>query len=177
MRDRSAVGQEVPPIMQDMPQTQDAVPGFALGPFLVDPAGGLVPMEPGTPPRFTFRWRDRLLHASLLPGEAPDRQLRLRTRLARVPSSARPHEAARREQSFALLRDLHRTLPAAWRLGLAPDHGVVLEATARVAAPMTATSLISEVTVFLLTLAPYLDVLDEAGLDAPAGGNENTCPG
>ena len=160
--------------MQDMPRTQDAMPGFTIGPFLVDPAGGLVPIEPGTPPRFTFRWRDRLVHASLEPGEASARRMRLRTRLARVPSSASPHDAARRGQSFALLRDLHGALPDTWRLGLAPDHGVVLEATTPVAAPVTATALISEATMFLLTLAPYLDVLDEAGLGAPSGGSANT---
>ncbi len=147
---------------------------MTMGPFRVDAAGGLVPIEPGAPPAFSFRWRDRLVHAALLPDCPPDRRLRLRARLGRMPSSARPAEAARRGPGFALLRDLHAALPEGWQVGLSPDHGVLLEAARPVPVPVTATGLVSEVTCFLLTLAPYLDVLDEAGLTAPATGNANT---
>lgn len=147
---------------------------LTLGPFRVDAEGGLVPIEPGAPPCFTCRWRDRLIHAVLVPDDPPDRCLRLRARLGRMPSSARPAEAARRGPGFALLRELHAILPAAWQVGLAPDHGVLLEATRAVATPITATGLVSEVTCFLLMLAPYLDVLDEAGLAVPATGMVNT---
>jgi hypothetical protein len=60
-------------------------------------------------------------------------------------------------------------------VGLAADHGVLLEASCPVALPVTATGLISEVTGFLLTLTPYLDVVDEAGSAAPSGvGSANT---
>lgn len=148
--------------------------GLTLGPFHVDTEGGLVPIEPGAPPSFTFRWRDRLIRAALVPDESPERRLRLRARLGRMPSSARPAEAARRGPGFALLRDLHPALPADWQIGLAPDHGVLLEATRPVPTPITATGLVGEVTCFLLTLAPYLDLLDEAGLTAPSGGTANT---
>lgn len=154
-------------------------PGLTLGPFNVDPSGGLIPIEPGAPPRFTFAWRGRVVHAALEPAKPPGRRLHLRTRLARVPSSARAGDAARRTQTFTLLRGLHTTLPPQWLVGLAPDHGVLLQAECPMALPITATGLVSEVTSFLLALAPYLDVLDEVGLAAPseAPGNANTCPG
>lgn len=147
---------------------------LTLGPFRVDAEGGLLPIEPGAPPCFTFRWRDRLIHAALVPDDPPERRLRLRARLGRMPSSARPSEAARRGPGFALLRDLHAALPTGWQVGLTPDHAVLLEAKRAVPTPITATGLVGEVTCFLLTLAPYLDVLDDAGLAAPAVGTANT---
>ena len=148
--------------------------GLTLGPFRIDAAGGLVPIEPGAPPNFTFRWRDRLVRAALMPDNPPDRRLCLRARLGRMPSSARPAEAARRRPGFTLLRDLHAALPADWQVGLAPDHGVLLEATRAMATPITASGLVGEVTCFLLALAPYLDLLDEAGLTAASAGTANT---
>jgi hypothetical protein len=147
---------------------------LTLGPFHVDAEGGLLPIEPGAPPAFTFRWRDRLIRAVLVPDDPPERRLRLRARLGRMPSSVRPAEAARRGPGFALLRGLHAALPADWQIGLGPDHGVLLEAMRPVALPITATGLVSEVTCFLLTLAPYLDVLDEAGLAEPSVGTAKT---
>jgi hypothetical protein len=116
------------------------------------------------------------VHAKLLPGEPSDWLLQLQAPLGRVPSSARTSDAARRLPGFALLRELPATLPKGWRIGLGPDHRVLLEAECRAALPITATALIAEVTSFLLELAPYLDVLDEAGLTAPAdpAGTANT---
>lgn len=152
---------------------------LTLGPFRMDAAGGLAPVVPGAPPRFTFRWRDRLVHAALLPRASTQGRLRLRARLGQVPSSARPPDAARRPQSFAALRHLMGLLPADWHVGLAPDHRVLLEAERPVALPISAAGLVGEVTCFLLTLAPYLDLLDEAGVAASpeGGGMVNTCPG
>ena len=139
---------------------------LTLGPFHVDAAGTLVPMVSDPAPGFTCLWRDRMVHARLLPGEDADWCLRLQTPLSRVPSSVRPPDAARRLPSFALLRELPPTLPADWRIGLAPDHRVVLVAHRHARLPITATALITEITLFLLELAPYLDVLDEAGMTA-----------
>ena len=152
---------------------------LTLGPFHVGASGALDPISADSAPRFTCRWRDRTVHARMLPGEQSDWLLRLRAPLTRVPSSARASEAARRLASFALLRDLPATMPHGWRIGLAADHRVVLEAERRAKLPLTATALISEITLFLLALAPYLDVLDEAGLPAlpDPSGTANTCPG
>jgi hypothetical protein len=149
---------------------------MTLGPFRVDAAGTLEPIESGPAPGFTCSWRNRKVHAKLLPGEPSDWRLQLQAPLGRVPSSARTSDAARRLPGFALLRELPATLPKGWRIGLGPDHRVLLEAECRAALPITATALIAEVTSFLLELAPYLDVLDEAGLTAPAdpAGTANT---
>jgi len=149
---------------------------LTLGPFRVDAAGTLDPIESDTVPSFTCRWRERKVHARLLPGGPADWRLELQAPLARVPSSARASDAVRRSLGFALLRGLPATLPVGWRIGLAADHRVLLEADCNAALPLTATALISAVTSFLLTLAPYLDVLDAAGLTAPPApsGTANT---
>ncbi len=141
---------------------------LTLGPFRVGATGTLEPIASDPAPGFTCRWRHRMVYARLLPGEYGEWRLLLRAPLARVPSSVRPPDAARRSPSFALLRDLPATLPDGWRIGLAADHRVLLEAECRAHLPITATALISEITSFLLTLAPYLDVLDETGLTVPA---------
>ena len=152
---------------------------LTLGPFRVGAAGTLEPISDDPAPGFTCRWRDRTVHARLLPGEPSDWLLRLKTPLGRVPSSARAPDAARRSPGFTLLRGLPATLPEGWHIGLAADHRVLLEAERCIPLPITATALISEITSFLLTLAPYLDVLDEAGLPAlpDPSGTANTCPG
>jgi hypothetical protein len=141
---------------------------LTLGPFRVGAAGALEPMADDRAPGFTCRWRQRTVYARLLPGEPVGWRLVLRAPLGRVPSSVRPDEAARRSSSFGLLRALPATLPEGWRVGLAADHRVLLEAERHASLPITATALVSEITTFLLTLAPYLDVLEETGLTVPA---------
>lgn len=149
---------------------------LTLGPFRVGAAGTLEPIISDPAPGFTCRWRDRTVHARLLPGEPSEWRLRLKAPLGRVPSSARAPDAARRSPGFTLLRGLPATLPEGWHIGLAADHRVVLEVECRAPLPITATALVSEITSFLLTLAPYLDVLEEAGLAAPSdpSGTVNT---
>ncbi len=140
---------------------------LTLGPFRVGADGALEALVSDSVPKFTCRWRRRAIHAKLLPSDGSSWRLQLCAPLARVPSSAGGAAAARRSPSFALLRDLPACLPAGWRIGLAADHRVMLEAERRASLPMTATGLVSGITSFLLELAPYLDVLDEAGLTAP----------
>jgi len=137
---------------------------LTLGPFHVGAGGALEPMSADAAPKFTCRWRNRTVHIRMLPSDQSDWRLEMRAPLTRMPSSARASEAARRLASFALLRDLPATMPDGWRIGLAADHRVVLEAERRARLPLTATSLIGEITLFLMALSPYLDVLDEAGL-------------
>jgi hypothetical protein len=66
-----------------------------------------------------------------------------------------------------LLRVFRRAQPAGWQLSLLPDHRVVLETTLAAGMPMTANALLTTVTGFLLSLSPYLDLVDEYGM--PAG--------
>lgn len=156
----------------------DTATTLTLGPFRVDAAGTLEAMASDPVPGFTCRWRDRLVHARLLPGNPSadhvppggrgEWRLHLQTPLARVPSSAGAPDAARRLSSFNLLRGLPATLPQGWRVGLAADHQVMLEVERYVPHPLTATSLVNEMTLFLLTLAPYLDVLEETGMTRPS---------
>jgi hypothetical protein len=124
-------------------------------------------MASGPAPKFTCRWRRRVIHARLLLGDELDWRLELSAPLGRVPSSVGASAASRRPPSFSLMRDLPATLPDGWRIGLAADHRVLLEAELHASLPMTATALISMITSFLLTLAPYLDVLEETGLTVP----------
>ena len=53
-------------------------------------------------------------------------------------------------------------------MALLPDHRILLRAQAELALPASATSLISELTVVLLKLDPYLTLVDEAGLGLSA---------
>jgi hypothetical protein len=154
---------------------------FMLGPFAVDAMGRLAPSDPTALPAFLFRWRGRTVRARFAQSDPERGQLLLRATLGRIASTASPRDPEARARSFALLRHLPRALPVDWRIVLLPDHGVRLEATTQLTLPITASDLLVELTRFLLRLAPYLDVLDEAGVAGAAPeaevGNANTWPG
>lgn len=65
---------------------------------------------------------------------------------------------------------LPRSVPPGWRVTLLADHRVWLETETRIALPITAAALITEITRFLLVLAPFVDLLDEEGLAALGAG-------
>jgi hypothetical protein len=137
---------------------------FKLGPFAVDSGGRLTPAEPGRPPVFLCRWHGRVVRSRLArTGTAPEKLvLLIEAALGRVPSTAGGGGEKARPRSFALLRWLTRVVPDDWRLRLAPDHRIWLEAETRIGLPITAPGLLTEVTRFLLELSPYLDLLDES---------------
>jgi hypothetical protein len=157
-----------------------------LGPFTVDAQGGLQPSDPGSFPTFTVRWHDRVVEARMLPHPEADTSqgsLLLTSILGRIPSTARPNDEAEavesRRRAFGVLRGLPASLPPSWQLALLADHRLDLAATVRISLPVMASDLLTEVTMFLLDLAPYLDLLDESGIFglAPAGaetGSANT---
>jgi hypothetical protein len=62
-----------------------------------------------------------------------------------------------------MLRDLLGELPETWTARLLPDHQPQLEVETMVALPTTVTNLVTELTLFLLALSPYLDLMDQAG--------------
>jgi hypothetical protein len=93
-----------------------------------------------------------------------DGRLRLQAILGRVPSTASGDRTGARPQSFASLRAVQRGLPRAWSVRLLPDHRALLEVEAGIALPITAIGLVTELTRFLLTLSPYLDLLEEGGV-------------
>lgn len=139
---------------------------FRHGPFTVDSEGRLSPFAPDGAPAFLFRWRDRAVRARLMQENAEGGQLALQTTLARVASTAGTPDETLRPRSFALLHWLARSMPSEWQVRLMADHRVQLETSTAIALPITAAALLTEVTTFLLALAPYLDLLDEVGLSA-----------
>jgi len=131
--------------------------GFPLGPFIVDDGGKLSfrTVEHGA--GFSFSWRGRRFSALLKQGSVD-----LTGVVGRVPSSA--GGAARREVAFAAARALPRLLPSGWALTLMPDHRLQIQAEERMAWPAYAADLIVPIVHFLLRIAPYLDLMDEAEL-------------
>ena len=55
-------------------------------------------------------------------------------------------------------------MPPTWRVALLADHRIWLENETSIGVPITATGLLTELTRFALELAPYLELMDEAGL-------------
>jgi hypothetical protein len=141
---------------------------FKLGPFIVDSSGRLSPLAPDVPPVFLFRWHERLVRARLAQQADPSEGLALvaEVALGRVPSTAATYDETARPRSFALVRWLSRVVPAGWHLGLTPDHRIWLEVETPIGMPITAAALLTRITCFAMELGPYLDLLDETGVNA-----------
>jgi len=163
---------------------------FQLGPFAVDHDGRLALATPDSLPRFHIEWRgcrvEAVLRGDIGDGGAPagDRgELSLHAIVGRVPSTARigsDHATAQRGSVFEALRALPAALPAGWRADLLADHRVALQCASKIDMPMTVDALLTDVTLFLLALGPYLELLAELGVEAPAAGAPGmvkTCPG
>lgn len=149
---------------------------FHLGPFAVGPDGSLALAAPDRAPCLRIDWRGCTVQARLR-ADAAGRlgELALHAVVGQVPSSA-GRAAGRREAVFAALRSLPATLPDGWCCDLLADHRVAMLSATRLAMPTTVDSLLTDVTLFLLALGPYLDLLGELGVES-AAGMVNTCPG
>lgn len=153
---------------------------FELGPFRVDEAGALALARPDSLPRFHLAWRGVRVDACIEAGGG-QAMLRLEALPGRVPSTA-AGSAAGRDAVFDTLRAIPAALPAGWRMFLLVDHRVVLQSRRALSLPTTACGLLVEVTMFLLALGPYLDLLAEVGVEGVsvswgAPGTANTWPG
>jgi hypothetical protein len=135
---------------------------FILGPFAVDEKGRLSPAREGVSPGFTVRWRGRVVHAKLEQSPDLDGRLHLQSSLGRIPSTA--SDPATRAACLTTLQGLSGALPRQWRARLLPDHQPQLEVNSTVMLPITITNLVAELALFLLTLSPYLDLMDRAGV-------------
>jgi hypothetical protein len=135
---------------------------FTLGPFSVDAEGRLSPARQGVSPGFSVRWRGRVVHARLDQYAGDDGRLHIRSGLGRIPSTA--SDPVARVGCLAMLRNLLGALPPAWSARLLPDHQPELEVETFVALPITVTNLVTELTMFLIVLSPYLDLMDRAGV-------------
>jgi len=160
---------------------------FQLGPFHVGPDGRVALASADRRPHFSILWRGCRVEADLGAGAGDTGlgELSLRAMVGRVPSTARfaGRALCERDAVFAALRSLPATLPPGWRADLLADHRVAVLTATKVEMPTTITSLLTDVTQFLLALGPYLDLLEELGVEAPVAGGEpapgmvNTCPG
>jgi hypothetical protein len=139
---------------------------FILGPFSVDAEGRLSPARQDISPGFSVRWRGRVIHARLFQGDPRDGRLYIQCSLGRIPSTA--SDPATRLACFAMLRNLLIALPETWSARLLPDHQPQLEVETSVNLPITINNLVTELTLFLLILAPYLDLMDQVGVGPAA---------
>jgi hypothetical protein len=148
-----------------------------LGPFKVDASGLISPATPSMFPRFFVRWRDRMVQARMLqpnPDDLTHGTLEIVTRVGRIPSTGMATGASdSRAVALDLTRTLPKLLPEGWKMRLSPDHSVVFEAQAVLVLPVSAISLVTQVSMFLLSLNPYLDALDAGGV-GPLAGTANT---
>ena len=159
-------------------QNQASTSPKVLGPFRIDHLGLLRPASPQATPGFSVHWRNRAVHAHLAeatqtPGQETDGEgsIALSARLGRVPSTARATPASGQRRSILqVLRQLPALMPDGWRLHLQADHCVTVEASARIALPMSAVALVTDMANFLLRLTPYLELLDADGLGADGLG-------
>jgi hypothetical protein len=138
---------------------------FTFGPFAIDELGRISPRPGYTDSGLGFRWRNRTVRASFASKVSGRGRITLTTALGRIPSTAAVHaDLDSRTRSLAGLRALPRLLPPGWRLRLLPDHRLRLEAECETDVPASVTTLVTDLTCFLLSLSPYLDLLDELGL-------------
>lgn len=148
---------------------------FILGPFSVDSEGRLSPARPGISPGFSVRWRGRVVHARLEQCVGHDGCLHIRSSLGRIPSTA--SDPVTRVGCITMLRSLLNALPPAWSARLLPDHQPQLEVETSVDLPITVTNLVAELTLFLIILSPYLDLMDRAGVTLVASLSESALAG
>jgi len=148
-------------------ETQVSNPDLPLGPFTIDRSGLLLPTSASSFPAFHVRWRQRTMHTRLVHEEGCEQagMLEFSSVLGRVPSTAaRPPSNSRRARALALLRTLPGLVPHGWKLDVSADHSVLVATTTPIVLPISAVLLVTKVTLFLLALGPYLDVLDAEGV-------------
>jgi len=103
-----------------------------------------------------------VVHARLSRQDLQDGRLYIQSSLGRIPSTA--SDPATRLACLMMLRRVLSSLPDTWNARLPPDHQPRLEVESTVELPITVTSLVTELTLFLLILSPYLDLMDQAGV-------------
>ncbi len=142
---------------------------FILGPFSIDAEERLSPAHRDVSPGFRVRWRERVVHARLDQSLGGGGHLHIRSGLRRIPSTA--SDPVMRGACFVMLRGLLNALPQACVARLLPDHQSQREVEFLVTLPITVTTLLAELTLFLLALSPYLEVMDRAGVSVTASSS------
>ena len=137
-----------------------------LGPFKVDHLGLLSPASPESFPRFHVRWRGRVLSTEMHKSNLESSQsgeLDLTIRPGRLPSSIDTN-VTQREAAIALAQFLPKLMPTHWNWHLRADHSILLKANMQITLPVSAVGLVSELSLFLLELDPFLTELDSKGM-------------
>lgn len=141
-----------------------------IGPFAVSRDGSLGPREDDFVCAFSWISGAHRIRCRIEGG-----RIIMRAVLCRVPSTAEstpPDEGIRlREAVFAAVATARARLPKGWRLGLLPDHGIAIEASADLPKGTTGTGLIAENVAFAMRLAPYLEFFSETGACAPTSSH------
>lgn len=143
-----------------------------LGPFTVSMDGSLTPSTPDHFPSFRVGWRGHVIRARLTSAAPSGGSLALQAVVGRVPSTGRAdaHGTSSRRLAFAAMKALPATLPEGWRLCLLADHRVVAETHLDLQLPTSAEHLVTELSLFLLRLEPYIDLLAEGMGVEPVDG-------
>ena len=144
---------------------------LTLGPFQVDSVGRLSPTSPANFPAFNVTWMGRQIWATM--NDDSGGGLALRVVAGRVPSTAGAMDDRRHEVLGAIAR-LPALLPRDWTAVLQADHRVVLASQVMIPIPSTVTELVTALTMFLLNLRPYLELLDDTGLASARAGVAKT---
>ncbi|MGI4747852.1 MAG: hypothetical protein ACRYGI_12015 [Janthinobacterium lividum] len=161
--------------MQDMVGNEEV----SFGSFSVDDLGR-VSVSDGTEGGFAFQWRGRPIALTVQgmdpsgKGPFPGRnraatspcRIRMSARVGRVPSTA--VAAAKRPDAFRLTSALSGLLPQGWCVRLLPDHMLQFQSEEQVPLPALIGELLVSATRFTLTLAPFLDLLEEHGVEMNA---------
>lgn len=151
----------------------------SFGSFSVDELGR-ISLGDATQGGFAFQWRGRpialTVHGMDQSAEAPfpgrnraavsPCRIRMSARVGRVPSTA--VAAAKRPDAFRLASALSGLLPPGWGVRLLPDHMLQFQSEEQVPLPALIGELLVSATRFTLTLAPYLDLLEEHGVEMNA---------
>ncbi len=139
--------------------------GTTLGPFKVDRHGLLSPASAAHMPSFAVRWRGRLIQARITSDGETLGALQLSTHIGRVPSTAgRATLTGHRQAAIDLMRAMPGAIPPWLQVRLAADHTIVMQTRTALPMPVSAVALVVEMSMFLMSLAPYLDILDDEGM-------------
>nr|WP_321983713.1 hypothetical protein [uncultured Lichenicoccus sp.] len=133
-----------------------------LGFFGFDTSGRLRPNPPDARPVMSCRWRGRPISTTLHELPSGSGRIALRAQIGRIPSSL--HAAEARPEALALAAKLPALLPHGWTVTLACDHTLHIHTEQEVPMPALISDLLVPTVQFCLTVAPFLDLLDENAL-------------
>ncbi len=140
-------------------------PPIEMHSMAIDERGNLTSREPDFPLRFQFRWRDTAFEGEVGQNES-GLYLELRTQLGALPYTAE-NDAGRANFMTVISADQKQDYGT---LRIVQDQTIVFEKDVELprSGGLTATALVTQIAILVLSAAPYLDLLAELGLKKPA---------